>query len=400
MVNIQLASEEWVNGQLTGSTGGVTGSTSAINVTYSELNNLINNSLLTIGNQYLITDYQTVHRIPNTTDYNSGTTEPLLVTASGINTLKPEAYSSLYPQDVIYYNYYNDQTMVIGCTKGYIYRRVDTAQNNDIPFDFRNVKFRRWQINVTNVWNSGNTYNKDAVVLSGNTNNIYISLVSGNTSHDTSDVNYWYQFQDIRTNNLYISTTSVSYDLGYNRLVKFPCSNNYIDYHMYSQDYFYTTSFNNIIKKQFLVPMSNEPGYDMISYSNNVIFGSEFNNNSIGSHFYNNNIFFKFDYNIINSFFSDNFIGSSFEKNTIKNDFIFNIVDSYFNLNTIYNGFGYNSIKVRFINNNIESNFYFVDFSKSTYVYSSQIISKELFTNSSGQLKLIYDKVTIVDATA
>src|ERR1035437_2580010 len=153
--------------------------TSVTNVTHSELTGLTSTSGLTTGGLYLITDYQTVHTIPNTSDVNTGSTEPLLVTASSTTTLKPEAYSSLFPQDVIYYDFNNRQDILPGCTMGYIYRRIDTLQNNDIPFDFRNVKFRRWQIDVTNVWNSGTTNNQtDVVISSVNGGSIFVNMSS------------------------------------------------------------------------------------------------------------------------------------------------------------------------------------------------------------------------------
>jgi hypothetical protein len=134
--------------------------------------------MLVPGQKYLINDYQTVHIIPNTSDVNTGPVEPLLVTASSTNTLEPIAYSTIFPQDIIYYNIENDQDMVPGSTKGYIYRRIDTLQNNDIGLDYRNVKFRRWQINVTtsDSTGSGSTYSQGAVVLQTGTNNIYLKL--------------------------------------------------------------------------------------------------------------------------------------------------------------------------------------------------------------------------------
>src|ERR1035437_4216640 len=101
---IYIATKTWVSEQLTGLTGGSSGS-SVTNVTYSELTGLTSTSGLTTGGLYLITDYQTVHTIPNTIDVNTGEIEPILVTASSTTTLKPEAYSSIFPQDVIYYDF-------------------------------------------------------------------------------------------------------------------------------------------------------------------------------------------------------------------------------------------------------------------------------------------------------
>ncbi len=76
-----------------------------------------------------------------------------------VNKLMNITYSTLFPQDVIYYDIENNQTMVSGCKNGYIYRRIDTLKNNDIGFDYRNAKFRRWQIEVSNTNSDGATNN-------------------------------------------------------------------------------------------------------------------------------------------------------------------------------------------------------------------------------------------------
>ena len=95
-------------------------------VTYAQLAALISGSDLIQGRQYLITDYQTVHTIPGTADTNTGSTEPLIVTAISVNELSPIAYSTTYPDDIIHYSPVNDLSAVPGCTKGHIYRRIDT----------------------------------------------------------------------------------------------------------------------------------------------------------------------------------------------------------------------------------------------------------------------------------
>lgn len=84
-----------------GSVGG------AIEVTYDELIALINTSGLTINQAYLLTDYQTVYNIPYTEEVGYGDIEPLLLTASSSFELKPEAYSLLYPDDIVYYCPFN-----------------------------------------------------------------------------------------------------------------------------------------------------------------------------------------------------------------------------------------------------------------------------------------------------
>ncbi len=113
-------------------------------LTYSELLNKLSYGELAPGASYLISDYQTVHTIPARQDLHVGPVEPIIVTAVSPNKLAPEAYSTVYPQDILYYDIENNQSKVPGCTKGYIYRRIDTRQKNDFPLDFRNVMVNIW----------------------------------------------------------------------------------------------------------------------------------------------------------------------------------------------------------------------------------------------------------------
>jgi hypothetical protein len=164
------------------------------NVTYSELMNLISSSALKKGTIYTITDFNTVHYIvdANGLQYSTiitGINEPLTVTATSTSTITTLAYSALYPQDVIYYDPYpanwsddlsffnfNTSTIVPGF-KGVIYFRHDTLLDNYVGYDFRNVKFRRWNTNCP-VWDSsvstskGNFVEYSGFVYMANANNI------------------------------------------------------------------------------------------------------------------------------------------------------------------------------------------------------------------------------------
>jgi len=343
-----------------GTGGGSSTGSIVTNVTYSELTTLINNNELNIGSLYLITDYQTVHRITYTSDINSGITEPLLVTASGINTLNPESYSSLYPKDVIYYNYINDQQIAPGCTKGYIYRRIDTLQNNDICFDFRHIKFRRWQIEVTDIWDSNTTYNVNDIVTYNNI--IFISLIDNNNDDLTnldiySDTVNWIIFPYENLTYLgYSANSSINLRINSN-YVNIPCNSNYVDYNIWSDWDNYISAYNNTITP--IMP----DNYNNIFTFNTVIHGYNFVNNTInmarvgGYSTQNNNINNHFVNNIIESNFSSNIIGDTFQNNTIKSDFNNNFIIYYFDNNNIESYFYYNTIKYEFTNNNIESHF-------------------------------------------
>jgi len=346
---------------LNGSSGGA----SVTNVTYSELLDLINTLSLTIGTQYLITDYSTVHIIPYTSDLNSGITEPLLVTAIGLDKLKPEAHSYLYSQDVIYYNFNNNQTVVPGCTTGYIYRRIDTIQNNDFPFDFRNVKFRRWQINVTNIWNSGTTYNSKDVVLFSETNQIYICIKNNTTNinpNNNDDSNgIWQLFEYYNLS--YISCTEYNLIFGD---ITMPCSTGYTDSYMWSDfDYYYSTSYSNIIN-------ISELNSNIINGSNNVILGVNFRDNNINVNFYNNTI---------GNDFNNNTIGRNFIGNSISDNFKNNLIDDNFKNNSIGDTFQANSIGYEFKYNSIGSA---GSYNKIGRICNNNIISTEFTGNNIG----------------
>jgi hypothetical protein len=144
-----------------------------IEVTHSELIELINSSSLEAGSHYLITDFQTIYIQP---DYDgngvakeinedmvktSEVIEPLVIVATANNKLSNEVKSLLHPEDFIEYDY-RVQTFIIPIepqvingviteilyfnTKGKITRRRDEF-GNDMPFDFRYVKFKRYAIN-------------------------------------------------------------------------------------------------------------------------------------------------------------------------------------------------------------------------------------------------------------
>lgn len=84
-------------------------------------------------------------------DEHESELEPLTVLAIATNKLHYLAISELYPHDIIYYSIDNwgcEWSAYANGAKGVIYRRIDTLNNNDIPFDFRNIYFRRWKLNI------------------------------------------------------------------------------------------------------------------------------------------------------------------------------------------------------------------------------------------------------------
>lgn len=344
------------------------GGESITSVTYSEMTALIASSELKVGAKYIITDYQTVHEIPFSgivdfenevmlpNEINTGQIEPLLVTAISVNELAPEAYSALFPDDIIYYSPTNDQDMVPGCTKGCIYRRIDTKQNNDIPFDFRQVKFRRWQISQP-TWSASETYAKGAVVKSTTDDTLWMSLQDNNLNIPLiSDATYWRHFE--WDNLSYTSPFPNLYYVLSEPLLMLTCTELYQDYKMWANDADYTSAYSNKIEA---------PSSNLIENTNTVIFGGDFCNNSIGHSFMgnsigagfgDNSIAFGFSSNSIEGGFSYNSIGAGFYGNSIGDSFTNNSIGADFSSNSIGAGFSYNSIGAMFNNNSIGAGFW------------------------------------------
>jgi hypothetical protein len=153
---------------------GATGTSYTI-TTYDDLVANAETGTLSPGANYLVSDYKTVHYVMETNfgTVNEGVIEPLIVKAISYTEIDKLAHSTLYPHDVIYWdwdsdNWSNDVSYydsgspggVPAEFKGVIYYRKDTLQNVEAPYDFRNFKFRRWKINSASIasYNGANTY--------------------------------------------------------------------------------------------------------------------------------------------------------------------------------------------------------------------------------------------------
>jgi len=276
-----------------------------ISLPYSNLLALVSGSGLVAGQKYLINDYKSKHLIPNTSDLNIPSTEPIIVTAISINQFEPIAISPSFPNDIIYYEFTSDQSAVSGSDTGYIYRRIDTVNNNDIPFDFRSVKFRRYKLNVPTVPGSG-LYAPGVAVRIGT--DVYVSMRDGNFGDGgpTSPGMLGDYFRKpAYTNNTYLSPISSEWYMA--------VSSSHSDLLTF-QDY--TNVYNNKFEGN---------STDILTSFNNVFYtGSVFNNN-IGCRFTNNTIVGSFQNNNIGSNFGSTFgwlIDDGFQLNDIPDGLV------------------------------------------------------------------------------
>lgn len=126
-------------------------------VTYNQFVTLINTSGLQPGGVYLITDFRTRHYMQFTyttpaaqdESVNSGSVERLLVVATSTNSYDHNVMSVDYPTDDIKWIHTADDRVLdhandpAGVGKGVIYWRRSSL-GNERDYDFRAVKFRRW----------------------------------------------------------------------------------------------------------------------------------------------------------------------------------------------------------------------------------------------------------------
>ena len=125
-------------------------------VTYAYLTALISSTSLITGLFYKITDFASTYDQPDfdvsgtAKDVSlilskTGPTEPLIVLATSNNTLSPQAWSSVFPEDFITYDINHTATEIKGTScKGRIALRKDD-EGNQTPYDSRGILLKRYE---------------------------------------------------------------------------------------------------------------------------------------------------------------------------------------------------------------------------------------------------------------
>ena len=337
-----------------------------IEVTYDELVNLKNTSSLVKGQSYLLTDYMTTYEQPVTgLMKSSGVIEPLIITATDIDKLYNQCKSTLYPEDIVYYEITGDignYKGTEGFTKGKIYRRIDTQRNNDIGTDWRHVKYDRNGVDKLLFEDYTGCYNN---VIK--TYYLHNTVVGNNFHNNTIEDNF-----NSNTIGTYFISNTIGFNFIYNTIGDLFNSN--------------TIGFNfnsNTIGTYFY---SNTIGTYFIS---NTI-GDNFNSNTIGNNFYNNTIGGDFYSNTIEDTFNFNTIEDNFNSNTIGDLFNSNTIGTYFISNTIGGGFSYNGDSITpFLSQNTEFR-NSIKYVTSSIEIQNQNIDVVVFKSPNGTLKQRY----------
>lgn len=388
-----------------------------ISLTHAELTTKISNSTLVPGQKYLISDFMTIYKQPVTNTIIYGVTtagaigtssntnyEPLVVTALSNNKLEPIAFSPSNPYDVIYYDVTKNNTSrfewAVSSDKGQIYRRI-TKNNNDIPYDVRTIRFKRYQVNASaiNAWVSSTSYNKGSIVK--NSNSVYVAIKPNTNITPNSSYGIWQVLCSVTGNYSYLglSTSGLSVYVNTNQPSVPVNSSSPKDFYTFDDgdeksqidsiivfnnviDPYITSTKQTLNNSAFIKGNFNDNTISSNFYNNTInssfrcntirdffchnITNDSFINNNIGRYFQYNIVDVNFCYNSIDTSFTNNVIGANFKKNIIGIDFIYNAVGENFEFNTISTLFSYNnistlfssnSIGTEFSNNNINSNF-------------------------------------------
>ena len=184
-IDVRVTGGTYTNGtaEFTNNTGGtftVSGFTvGGTEITYADLLELHNASGLTIGMNYLITDYQTCYDQPDFNfygngiygdNYKQGPVEPLLVFANSTFGLAPDAHSPMYPEDKITYDITWTATEATNSVSmGRITERID-EKGNRTDYDHRNILFKRYNsYSLDNKLDGSITYVGNNTVVGFNT---------------------------------------------------------------------------------------------------------------------------------------------------------------------------------------------------------------------------------------
>ena len=320
--------------------GGGGGNVSFTSVTYAQLVALIGSSGLVQGDSYLITDFQTIYDQPDF-DINgnaqtivptlSGAIEPIIVEAVSTSEISNQAFSTVYENDLILYNWAFQGTEINATpAKGIITRRTTDYYNdgrrNSTPYDSRAVLFIRYEtVSGSGIYNSY----KNTGFASANVPTF------GNNCTSNYIGNFW-------------NTDINSYIMGYPFVLPNTVWGN-------------NSSFNKVGDQAFNVTLGdfNCDNNNIGNYFYNNTIGAYFRNNKVQNYFNNNVADDNFENNNIGNYFTQNTsIGSYFRLNNIGNYFYFNIsIDDYFQGNQIGNYFGTDITLDSGIGNTIDYNF-------------------------------------------
>ena len=380
--------------------------------TYTQLIALIAQNALVPGAFYRITDFITTAVDDRETAQFRSAGHPfdLLLQAISTNKLSAKAAALLHANDTyfadveldkwqVWYDINNDTTKYNWADaengKGVIYRLID-EHNNDCPYDFKNIQFKRWAItDISSTSLTADALNnlKEALVYSQNGNrhmankDIYGNWIPQNIQGteytiDENNSGWYYTFDGIYSEDG--ETPGDHYDMSAHPFRLSPeciqaqldngCGTDYADY-----------CKNNIIKSAYYEYVVDDQYYKGRQILNNIVFAnsisycyydeegknwnyttkycyanvfeSECTYNTFGNDCYLNTFGNDFRYNTFGNNVQQNTFGNNFQQNTFGNNFQQNTFGNNFQENTFGNNCWYNTFGNNCGNNTFGNNF-------------------------------------------
>lgn len=360
-------------------------------ITWHELKQLRDGNNLLPGHQYRITDYQCTTTQENT--QSAGHQFDIIVTADSTNKLNEKARACLHDGDTYFQNsnlaawqlWYcldNDTNRFVWADNslghGVIYRMID-EWNNDCPYDFKNILFRRYKITSSNPSSLVGTYlateanSYMGIEIDGNDSKMfytfsYLGDLSSDGRYsleipkDASIIGNTLESDDSSPYGVHGNTIKYYFDVGIENSKPIQSLNNIV-FLTYSNGNGYYGCYSN--------------SFDINNYNNS------FGNNCINNSFRADNEFIIFGNDCIcNSFYSCN--TAILGQQCVGNLFDFGCGLNVFGDNCNYNYFGCGSSQNSF-GNDCNDNY----FNRGCHLISfGNSCSENSFGNSSSQIKL------------
>ena len=379
-------------------------------ILYADLVNLRDNGSLVAGSFYRITDYITTTAQENT--QSAGHPFDVIVLALSENTLAEEAYAIQSARDTdgyfdecnlaawkLWYCLDNDTARFAWADaengKGVIYRMID-EWNNDLPYDFKNIQFKRYILNADDAFATD-------VAKGGELEIVKAKLQE--MSHKIH-TNFWYYgehisdvYPDANPDARYVPFGDIEY---YNEGPQVLCEideNNFGWFYTFHNDGEDASLlkpkadeevgiYDNIIKDNYFVFIENEGEGSYYLYKinaqslNNIVFvGNYCYSNSFGNDCYSN----SFGNNCGSNSFGNDCYSNSFGNDCNYNTFGNICYSNSFGNNCYYNTFGndcnYNSFGNYCYSNSFGNNCYSNSFGNYCY-YNT--FGNDCYSNSFG----------------
>ena len=320
-----------------------------VNITYSELKSLRDQSKLILGRWYRITDFvTTVANDPKA--QSAGHPFDIIVMASKENKLQEECYAIQHEGDTyfancnlaawkIWYCLDNDSTKYVWANtvngKGVIYRMIDEWRN-DCPYDFKNIMFNRTvtagTLNINGAYYTFSWVNEANEVEDA-------SIVGQTLTNDGGSVN------GVHDN---LISVSDAYNLGIsNNTTAFALNGNvFVSEYTYDGGAFYGIYGNHFAINCYNNTFGNDCCYN--SFGNdcyNNSFGNGCNGNTFGNGCYSNTFGNGCDDNSFGGYCNSNTFGGYCNSNTFggycyNNSFVGDCYNNSFGKDCSSNTFG------------------------------------------------------------